>query len=452
MYFIKLCKVQDLFRGVGGSSRYWRDEPFICYHQSMKQSDALEILKKGHNVFLTGAPGSGKTFLLNKFIAYLRTTQKTIAITASTGIAATHMNGVTLHSWSGLGIKENITDQEIKGLMKRRYLFKRIRKTNVLIIDEVSMLKASQFDAVDKICQYFKASFLPFGGMQVVLSGDFFQLPPIDRGGEADFITESYAWKNLGIKVCYLQEQFRYNDEKLAALLTSIRENDVELSKRILMGKKVTNSAMFASATKLYTHNVDVDAQNNQELGKIDEQEVIYSMQCHGKPEVAEILKKSCLSPETLVLKKGAQVMFIKNNFDEGYVNGTQGIVTDFDALGMPIIETLGGEKVVASKASWKIEDEEGKTVAEINQIPLRLAWAITVHKSQGMNLDCAQIDLSKCFVKGMGYVALSRLRSFDGLNVVGVNDMAFRVHEKAVAMDAQFKLDSKETLRALKA
>src|SRR3989344_3060105 len=168
----------------------------------MNQDQALEILKKGHNVFLTGAPGAGKTFLLNKFIADLRSTSKVVAVTASTGIAATHMNGVTIHSWSGLGIKETITDQEIKSLMKRRYLFKRLRKTDVLIIDEVSMLKASQFDAVDKICQYFKASFMPLGGMQVLLSVDFFHLPPIERGGEAYFITESYAWKNLDVKIC----------------------------------------------------------------------------------------------------------------------------------------------------------------------------------------------------------------------------------------------------------
>ncbi|MSU54360.1 MAG: helicase, partial [Candidatus Staskawiczbacteria bacterium] len=145
----------------------------------MKQNEALDILKMGQNVFLTGSPGSGKTFLLNQYIEYLKQHQKNVAVTASTGIAATHMNGITIHSWSGLGIKETITDPEIRRLMTRKYLLKRIRAARVLIIDEVSMLKATQFDALDKICQYFKTSFLPFGGMQVVLSGDFFQLPPI---------------------------------------------------------------------------------------------------------------------------------------------------------------------------------------------------------------------------------------------------------------------------------
>lgn len=402
-------------------------------------------------MFLTGSPGAGKTFLLNKFIDYLRTTPKVVATTASTGIAATHMNGVTLHSWSGLGIKESITDQEIRALIKRKYLFKRIRKTNVLIIDEVSMLKPGQFDAVDKICQYFKASFLPFGGMQVVLSGDFFQLPPIDRGGEVSFITDSSAWKNMDIKVCYLEGQFRHSDEKLGALLESIRDNDVDLSKRILAGKGNGTGAAFANATKLYTHNIDVDEINAQELAKLAGKEFTYHMTSHGQETVVEILKKGCLSPEKLVLKKGAQVMFIKNNFDEGYVNGTQGVVTDFDMFGMPIVQTVSGEKVGVSKASWKIE-EEGKPVAEINQIPLRLAWAITVHKSQGMNLDAAQIDLSKCFVKGMGYVALSRLRSFDGLHVIGINDMAFMVNDEAVHLDAQLKDASARALNLLNA
>ncbi len=416
----------------------------------MNQEQALEILKRGHNVFLTGSPGAGKTFLLNKFIDYLRGTEKVVAVTASTGIAATHMNGVTLHSWSGLGIKEHVTDQEIRALIKRKYLFKRIRKTNVLIIDEVSMLKPSQFDAVDKICQYFKASFLPFGGMQVVLSGDFFQLPPIEKSGQVHFITESAAWKRLDVKVCYLQEQFRHNDKKLALLLQSIRENNIETSKALLAaGSAVLGAAAPKTATKLYTHNVDVDAINADELEKIPEEEIKYEMQSYGKQEVADVLKKSCLAPELLVLKKGAQVMFIKNNFDEGYVNGTQGKVIDFDAMGNPIIETLSGAKVSASKVSWRIE-EEGKVLAEITQLPLRLAWAITVHKSQGMNLDAAQIDLSKCFIKGMGYVALSRLRSFEGLHVVGINDMAFCVNEEAVDLDSQLQQGSAQTLKLL--
>ncbi len=416
----------------------------------MKQSEALSILKMGYNVFLTGPPGSGKTFLLNDYIKHLRKKGKRVAVTASTGIAATHMGGTTIHSWSGLGIKETITDAEIRHLLKKPYLRKNIRGANVLIIDEISMLKPGQFEAVDRICQYFKASFEPFGGMQVVCSGDFFQLPPIQKyGEELAFVVESSSWKNMDMKVCYLEEQFRQKDAKLSELLGHIRDNNPEEGKRILLAnvRKVTMPG--AVSTKLYTHNVDVDEINNIELAKIDTTQVNYEMSHSGKEEIVKSLKKSCLAPEVLALKIGAKVMFVKNNFEEGYVNGTQGTVVDFDVMGMPVIKTVSGQKITADLASWTIEEQDElgrpRVLAQIKQLPIRLAWAITVHKSQGMNLDTAEIDLSKCFVEGMGYVAISRLTSLAGLKLISVNDMAFRVHEKALEADEDFRRYSKD-------
>ncbi len=419
----------------------------------MTQDEALSILKMGHNVFLTGAPGSGKTFLINKYIDYLRKNGKRVAITASTGIAATHMGGTTLHSWSGLGIREHISDAEIRGLLKKPYLRKNIRKADVLIIDEISMLKPGQFASVDRICQYFRASFLPFGGLQVICSGDFFQLPPIFQfDEEVRFVTESGSWGNLDMKVCYLQEQFRSQDQKLAELLSHIRSNNPFASKEMLAGHK--QKANKGMVTKLYTHNVDVDRINGAELAKIPGKEITYQMSWGGKEDLVASLKKSCLAPEILTLKKGAQVMFVKNNFEEGYVNGTQGIVADFNEFGMPVIKTANGATITANVAGWMIEDIDNETgsqkfLAHIKQLPLRLAWAITVHKSQGMNLDAAEIDLSKCFIEGMGYVALSRLTSLDGLTLKGINDKAFCVHEKALAIDEEFKQRSDEA-RAL--
>ncbi len=376
----------------------------------MTQDEALDAMKMGYNIFLTGSPGSGKTFLLNKYIDYLKENNKSVAVTASTGIAATHMNGTTLHSWSGLGIKETLTKSDIKKLLKKPYLKKHYKNTKVLIIDEVLMLTASQFDAVDAICRQFKTSFKSFGGMQVICSGDFFQLPPINKSGLAKFVVESHAWKNMDMKICYLEEQHRHKDENFIALLNHIRNNDVEKSKEILMANEQPEDLLEIS-TKLYTHNIDVDAVNNVELEKMPGVEFVFNMTESGKHEVVKSLKKSCLAPERLLLKRGARVMFLKNNFDAGYVNGTQGSVVDFDVEGLPIVETISGQKFTAKLASWTVEEDD-KIVARVNQLPLRLAWAITVHKSQGMNLDAAEIDLSKCFVEGMGYVALSRLRS----------------------------------------
>ncbi|MFH1894374.1 MAG: PIF1 family DEAD/DEAH box helicase [Patescibacteria group bacterium] len=415
----------------------------------MTQEEALSAMKMGYNVFLTGPPGSGKTFLLNKYIDYLREKNKSVAVTASTGIAATHMNGTTLHSWSGLGIKEDLTKNDIKKLMKKSYLRKHYKNNKILIIDEISMLTAAKFDAVDRACQQFKASIKPFGGMQVVCSGDLFQLPPINKNSLVNFVVESQAWKNMDMKICYLEEQHRHTDKDLFTLLNHIRNNNVEASKKILMGRPQQGDPLEIP-TKLYTHNIDVDAVNSVELAKIAGEEFVYHMTATGKKEVVTALKKSCLAPELLVLKKGAQVMFLKNNFEVGYVNGTQGSVVDFDIEGLPIVETIYGQKIIAKLASWTV-DEDGKRIARINQLPLRLAWAITVHKSQGMNLDAAEIDLSKCFVEGMGYVALSRLRSLAGLKLVAINEMAFCINKRAFDADKQLRKASKVVARRLK-
>jgi len=422
----------------------------------MKQKEALDILKSGYNTFLTGPPGSGKTFLLNKYIEYLRKNNVSVSITASTGIAATHMGGVTLHSWSGLGIREDLDDQEVKKICEKGYLRKRIKATNVLIIDEISMIKASQFEAVNKICQYSKRSLRPFGGMQVICSGDFFQLPPVERSidgspaKEIKFVDESDIWKKMEMKICYLDEQHRTKDKKLHKILNYIRESEVEKSKDLLFADQKEAKTSKRISTKLYTHNVDVDSINYSELAKIKGKEYFYQMALRGNPLVAEILKKSCLAPEKLILKEGAEVMFIKNNFDAGYVNGTQGKIIGFGEGDLPIVETQDGKKITVKYADWSIE-EENSIVAGISQIPLRLAWAITVHKSQGMNLDSAEIDLSRCFLEGMGYVALSRLKSLKGLRLMGINNLAFRVNSKALEMDKQFRKLSKTASAELK-
>ncbi len=404
----------------------------------MKQKDALNILKLGHNVLLTGPAGSGKTYLLNQYVDHLKRRKIGVAITASTGIAATHIGGRTIHSWAGIGIKDQISSQDIKALTKKSYLKKQFAKTDVLIIDEISMLHSYRLDMIDRVCQSFKKNFLPFGGMQIVMSGDFFQLPPISPlNKEADFVYKSSVWKEMDLRVCYLDEQHRQNDKNMIAILKSFREDIVsEEIISLLRGRMNQKIIHKIRPVRLFTHNVDVDLINSCELQKIREPEYSYRMTGDGERKLVDSLMKNCLAPEDLILKKGAVVMFVKNKFKDDkvvYVNGSMGIVVGFDENNFPIVRLNSGDDIQVLPDSWTI-DAEDRILAKINQVPLRLAWAITVHKSQGMTLESAEIDLSKSFGYGMGYVALSRLTSLDGLYLLGINDMAYKldpqVHE----------------------
>ncbi|MEO8638269.1 MAG: helix-turn-helix domain-containing protein [Candidatus Taylorbacteria bacterium] len=417
----------------------------------MTQEEALDILKLGHNVYLTGQAGSGKTHLLNQYIDFLKSHDVAVAVTASTGIAATHMNGVTIHSWSGLGIKNSLNEYDLDTLESRKYLWDRMQATRVLVIDEVSMLHHFRLDLVERIVRSFKRNDEPFGGLQVVLCGDFFQLPPVRGQGEppVHFIYESEAWKNMKPVVCYLHEQHRQRDEIALRVLNAVRTNTVsEKMRTYLETSKVKPANFKIEPTRLYTHNVDVDRVNAMELEKIEGESKTYDMTSRGKSHIVEVLKKSCLAPEMLSLKKGARVMFVRNNYDAGYVNGTLGVVIGFDETG-PIVETYKGAKIIALPETWAIE-EEGKTKAEITQVPLRLAWAITVHKSQGMSLDAVEVDLSKSFEKGMGYVALSRVRSFLGLRLLGLNDISLEVNPDVLRFDKTLLEHSEEARRNL--
>ena len=407
----------------------------------MTQSEALNILKMGHNVFLTGAAGSGKTYVLNEYINYLKNKGVSMGITASTGIAATHMGGVTIHSWSGLGIRDTLSPSDLDDLEERQYLWNRFKEAEVLIIDEVSMLHHFRLDLVEQIVRSFKRNNLPFGGMQIILCGDFFQLPPVSRAGEAParFSYHSQIWNSIDLKVCYLEEQHRQSDMSYLQILNAIRDGEVneEIFER-LQSRFNKNAESTIAPTRLYSHNVNVDAENNRELEKLDGDTFEYLMTSRGAPGHIETLKKGCLAPEKLLLKKNARVMFVKNSFEGGFANGTLGVVMDCSPHSITV-KTAKGKIVEAARASWKIE-ENGKIKAEITQYPLRLAWAITVHKSQGMSLDSAEIDLSRSFEKGMGYVALSRLRTLDGLKLIGINNMALQIDEEVAEFDRGFR------------
>jgi ATP-dependent DNA helicase PIF1 len=417
----------------------------------MTQEEALKLLKRGYNVYLTGAAGSGKTYLLNKYIQYLKTRGINTGVTASTGIAATHMQGITIHSWAGIGIMNSASDKDIQAILENKRVVKRIQKTQTLIIDEVSMLDAERIDLIEKVIRLARASWQPFGGLQVVFCGDFFQLPPVAKASEPlpRYAYKSAAWQNMNLKICYLHEQHRQGDQELLNILNAIREArvDDEVVDRLHRCRTTAfSSGPLSRFVRLYSHNPDVDSENLRELSNLPGKESEYVMEISGIPAIAQALKMGCLAPEKLVLKKGAAVMFVKNNFEKGYVNGTLGTVNDFSEAGWPVVGLINGHEIAAEPATWSVE-ENSKTLAQIKQIPLRLAWAITVHKSQGMTLDAAQVDLSRSFVRGMGYVALSRVRSLEGLRVLGFNNMALKVDEEMLAFDQELKKLSDQAL-----
>ncbi|WP_199508906.1 MULTISPECIES: AAA family ATPase [unclassified Psychrobacter] len=461
----------------------------------MRQSSALDILKTGQNVFLTGSAGSGKTYTLNQYIHYLRARRVPVAVTASTGIAATHMNGTTIHSWSGIGIKDTLSEKDLGILARKKPLVERVKETSVLIIDEISMLHAKQLNAVNQVLKHLRKDDAPFGGIQVVVAGDFFQLPPIGQRGESNrdkFAFMSEAWLDAKFHICYLSEQHRQNDAAqddtlgLDDILNQIRRQDVSFD-AIAALEETAVQDIHISRTRLYTHNQNVNKINDNELVKLDGETHCFEAVGNGDEKLVETLKKSVRTQEQLTLTVGAKVMFIKNNAELGVSNGTMGELVGFRAVSLkadnrldnknkrnepdaadddqhndkqddadadnkdskksdkktsikyPVVRLNTGKEVIAEPEEWSIEDESGEVLASYSQVPLCLAWAITIHKSQGMTLDAAEIDLSRTFELGQGYVALSRLKSLSGLKLLGMNTMSLQLDPLARGADKRF-------------
>ncbi len=423
----------------------------------MRQSSALDILKTGQNVFLTGSAGSGKTYTLNQYIDYLRARRVPVAVTASTGIAATHMSGTTIHSWSGIGIKDELSDRDLSNLSRKQFLADRLKDTAVLIIDEISMLHAKQLNLVSQVLKYVRKNDKAFGGIQVVVAGDFFQLPPIGSKGETNrekFAFMSEAWLDAKFHICYLSEQHRQVSEAanggldLDDILNQIRRQEVTFE-AIAALEATFDQDVDIKRTRLYTHNLNVNKINDKELAALEGDMMRFEATSTGDSKLVETLKKTVRTQDELILKVGSKVMFIKNNTELGVSNGTMGELIGFAAVKiednqdsssalieddenvdngsesdtdnatenneasaktaktkpkkdsdkkqpkpkktttqkMPVVRLNSGREVVAEPEEWIIEDETGEVLASYEQVPLCLAWAITIHKSQGMTL-----------------------------------------------------------------
>ena len=417
----------------------------------MDQELALAILLSGRSALLTGAAGTGKTYLLNTFIAQARKRGKKVSVTATTGLAATHLGGNTIHSWSGIGVSDHLPNNFFERLSKTRRDV--ISKTDVLIIDEISMLHDFRLDMIDKVLRTVRENDQPFGGIQLVMSGDFFQLPPVNRPNEqgGGFVVYSDAWQELRPAVLYLERQYRQNDEQLLEILTALRTGDVRRRHVEVLLARTEIEPPDGDITELHTVNVDVDDINIQKLAELPGEERSYQQTTTGSKIYVENLQRSVLAPENLVIKLGALVMAVKNSPQKLYANGSIGTVVDFEPLTeYPVVEFRDGRRVTMVPDVWELRDGERKR-ASISQVPLRLAWAITVHKSQGMTLDAAKIDLRKAFVEGMGYVALSRVRDLDNLYLYGINRRALEVSPDALAIDEVLRQASRESAERYK-
>lgn len=395
-----------------------------------QQRNIMDAIEAGENVFVTGPAGTGKSFMLR----HLKETFHSdgLHVTASTGIAAVHVGGVTLHSWAGLGFGDQGLDPIMEYVWSGRAtrLRKKLRDAKILAIDEISMLPHTIFDYLNHILKQVRGNTDPFGGLQIILFGDFFQLPPISRESkDPPFCFESDAWHEGHFRCFELAQIFRQEDPEFISFLSRLRNGS--LTQKDIDELYASTSQPFTEAdapTCLATHHVQVSRINNHALSRIESESKMFVMKGSGTQSKIEFLKKNCLAPEELVLKKGAHVMMLKNTFQkDGIINGSCGIVVDFSPGGNPVVQFASGKKKIIEPSEWVVEDVDPitmqrKVVASVSQVPLTLAWAMTVHKSQGLTLDRVVCDLGNAFTEGQIYVALSRVRKLGHLHIQRLN------------------------------
>lgn len=388
-----------------------------------EQSKALRDIKGGKNVLVTGGAGVGKSFLIRKVIEE----NPLIHVTASTGIAAVNVGGKTIHSFAGIGRGEEDADELYQNVKKYRRIFEKIKYAKSLVIDEISMLDGELFDKIDYVFSKIRGKSAAFGGMQVVLFGDFLQLPPVEKDGEKkQYVFQSAAFNYGKFKIHYLKQIHRQKDEKFSSSLNKIRMGEVTDEVISFFEPRIgVEPAPDKVVINLFSHNWKVDQVNKEKLKSLPGKPMKYMWQAKGDPSALKGLENNCPALEFLELKEGATVLCLANiDVDSGICNGSVGKLVRFEA-GQPVVRFNNGVEMIVPRNRWEVKEiKNGKrvTTAYIEQYPLKLGWAISIHKSQGQTLDSARMDLSKCFAPGQVYTALSRVRSIDGLYIDAID------------------------------
>lgn len=392
------------------------------------QQRVYDAVMDGENVLISGPAGTGKSHLLQKLVGDLRARSREVAVTASTGIAALNVGGSTIHSFLGTGLRGSIADIEANLPNINRWVNERLQGVQVLVVDEVSMLTGDYIDMMNSWVAYIRGiphrkGATPFSRVQLILCGDFLQLPPVQTQHHAPaerlMAFDAKCWDLLRVRPFLLRENFRQADQEFTSHLLDLREGAVSAATQDFFAPCVRQE--LDEPTRLVPHNSTAQQINLGKLAELPGAPVEFRAQFSGNEKLWGRLR-DCIAEEHLVLKAGAPVIFVKNEPELGIVNGMRGRVVEVDDVDEVVYVTrdTDGMEVALSRSQWDACDEKGKVLASMRQFPVKLAWALTIHKSQGMTLDRVRCDLRRVFETGHAYVALSRARSVAGLSLDG--------------------------------
>lgn len=411
---------------------------------SDSQACAVTNIGHGHNLFITGPAGSGKSYLIEYLVKYHGANS-----TASTGLAALNVGGTTIHKWAGIGIAQEDPEfiaEKIEKAAWSKDIKRRIQYCKILIIDEVSMISDKVLNCLNTVLKRLRYSNEPFGGIQVLLFGDFLQLPPVSKIGET-FCFKSQAWVEGDFRYCELTKVFRQESGQFSDALQRIRRGQVEpADMALLRSRDALSTPQDIKPIYLFPTNAQVDDMNMREMMKIPGASKVYRPDDHinaTSPAQEKLftdqLNRDCLASNPLILKVGCQVMLLKN-LTPSLVNGSMGVVTEMEDDRVKV-QFLNQEIWIEPK-EWTLQEGD-KIQATRKHIPLRLAWGLSIHKSQGQSLDRVYLDLTKIFEKGQAYVGLSRCRTLEGLFLNGFHEAAIQAHPEAIEFYQQMEAQS---------